>query len=198
MQRPKQEGLGVAFGGGMSDQFMGAQASNILQRGTVYLTIALFLVTLGLSALYARKNLEISKRTKILDESAAQVKEAVPDPVSTEDGESSSELPTAVPMDGADGVEGDKNSEGATKETPDADTTIEATETTEGTSVQKTIKENTSPTETISPVESTSDTPSVESADPVEDTIIEKVESATKETLKSINPLKPAQPETTN
>ncbi len=42
MQRPKQEGLGAAFGGGMTDQMFGAQTSNVLQRGTVWLAIAFF------------------------------------------------------------------------------------------------------------------------------------------------------------
>ena len=32
MQRPKQEGLGAAFGGGVTDQMFGAQTSNVLQK----------------------------------------------------------------------------------------------------------------------------------------------------------------------
>ncbi len=36
MQRPKQEGLGAAFGSGMTDQLYGAQTTNVLQTGTDY------------------------------------------------------------------------------------------------------------------------------------------------------------------
>ncbi len=32
MQRPKQEGLGAAFGSGMTDQMFGARTTNVLQR----------------------------------------------------------------------------------------------------------------------------------------------------------------------
>ena len=54
MQRPSQEGLGAAFGGGVTDQMFGAQTTNVLQRGTVYMTIAFFVVNLLLSVLIAR------------------------------------------------------------------------------------------------------------------------------------------------
>jgi len=55
MQRPSQEGLGAAFGGGVTDQMFGAQTTNVLQRGTVYMTIAFFIVNLLLSVLIARQ-----------------------------------------------------------------------------------------------------------------------------------------------
>jgi preprotein translocase subunit SecG len=32
MQRPKQEGLGAAFGGGMTDQMFGARTTDVLQK----------------------------------------------------------------------------------------------------------------------------------------------------------------------
>ena len=51
MQRPKQEGLGAAFGGGMTDQAFGARTTDVLQKGTVYLATGLFIVTLILSIL---------------------------------------------------------------------------------------------------------------------------------------------------
>ena len=56
MQRPKQEGLGAAFGGGMTDQMFGAQTSNVLQRGTVWLAIAFFVISLLLSVLISQRN----------------------------------------------------------------------------------------------------------------------------------------------
>ena len=56
MQRPRQDGLGAAFGGGTMDQAFGAQTTNVLQRGTVYLGIALFVLTFCLAVTVAHKN----------------------------------------------------------------------------------------------------------------------------------------------
>ncbi len=36
MQRPKQEGLGAAFGAQMTDQAFGAQTTDVLKKGTVF------------------------------------------------------------------------------------------------------------------------------------------------------------------
>ena len=47
MQRPKQEGLGAAFGGGLTDQAFGAQTTSVLQKGTVYLGTLFFVITLS-------------------------------------------------------------------------------------------------------------------------------------------------------
>ena len=56
MQRPKQEGLGAAFGGGMTDQMFGAQTTNVLQKGTVYLGAAFLILSLVLAILIGNKN----------------------------------------------------------------------------------------------------------------------------------------------
>ncbi|MEM7147498.1 MAG: preprotein translocase subunit SecG [Verrucomicrobiota bacterium] len=55
MQRPKQEGLGAAFGGGMTDQMFGAQTTNVLQKGTVYLAVLFFVLSLLLAILMAKE-----------------------------------------------------------------------------------------------------------------------------------------------
>ncbi len=55
MQRPKQEGLGAAFGGGVTDQMFGAQTTNVLQRGTVYLAVLFFGITMLLAILVGVK-----------------------------------------------------------------------------------------------------------------------------------------------
>ncbi|MES2995826.1 MAG: preprotein translocase subunit SecG [Verrucomicrobiota bacterium] len=60
MQRPKQEGLGAAFGGGVTDQVFGARTTNVLQRGTVYLASLFFILALTLSVLISHKNQEVS------------------------------------------------------------------------------------------------------------------------------------------
>ncbi len=54
MQRPKQEGLGAAFGGGMMNDTFGAQTTDVLQKGTVWLTIAFFGSAIVLTILNTR------------------------------------------------------------------------------------------------------------------------------------------------
>lgn len=56
MQRPKQEGLGAAFGAGVTDQVFGARTTNVLQRGTVYLGSAFFILSLTLAILIGQQN----------------------------------------------------------------------------------------------------------------------------------------------
>ena len=54
MQRPKQEGLGAAFAQGMMNEIGGAHTANILQKGTTYLGIMFFGISLALSMLISR------------------------------------------------------------------------------------------------------------------------------------------------
>lgn len=56
MQRPKQEGLGAAFGASVTDQVFGARTTNVLQRGTVYLASLFFLLALTLAVLMGVQN----------------------------------------------------------------------------------------------------------------------------------------------
>jgi preprotein translocase subunit SecG len=55
MQRPKSEGLGAAFGGGVTENIFGAQTTNVLTKVTGWLAAIFFLLTFVLSILYARK-----------------------------------------------------------------------------------------------------------------------------------------------
>lgn len=55
MQRPKAEGLGAAFGGGMTENLFGAQTTNVLTKFTGWLAGMFFLLTFILSILYAHK-----------------------------------------------------------------------------------------------------------------------------------------------
>lgn len=64
MQRPKQEGLGAAFGGGVTDQVFGARTTNVLQRGTVYLGSLFFILSLALAVLIGQNNKTISTVSK--------------------------------------------------------------------------------------------------------------------------------------
>jgi preprotein translocase subunit SecG len=56
MQRPKNEGLGAAFGGGMTDSLFGAQTTNVLQTFTRNLGIIFFLLAVVLTILYAKRS----------------------------------------------------------------------------------------------------------------------------------------------
>ncbi|MGL5019122.1 MAG: preprotein translocase subunit SecG [Luteolibacter sp.] len=77
MQRPKQEGLGAAFGGGVTDQVFGARTTNVLQRGTVYLGSLFFLLSLALAVLIGQKNKTISAVTAA--DTAPKVEEVKPE-----------------------------------------------------------------------------------------------------------------------
>lgn len=55
MQRPKSEGLGAAFGGGVTDNLFGAQTTNVLTKVTGWLAGIFFALTFLLSILYAQR-----------------------------------------------------------------------------------------------------------------------------------------------
>ncbi len=72
MQRPKQEGLGAAFGSGLTDQAFGARTTDVLQKGTVYLGTLFFVITLVLAILIGKRQ---NANPKIVaDKSAKQEK----------------------------------------------------------------------------------------------------------------------------
>lgn len=56
MQRPRSEGLGAAFGGGLTDNVFGSQTTNVLAKFTTWLAIAFFVITLLLSIVTARSS----------------------------------------------------------------------------------------------------------------------------------------------
>ena len=56
MQRPRSEGLGSAFGGGITDNVFGSQTTNVLARFTTWMAIGFFGITLLLSILTAKMN----------------------------------------------------------------------------------------------------------------------------------------------
>ena len=74
MQRPKQEGLGAAFGTNVTDQVFGARTTNVLQRGTVYLATFFFLLSLTLAILIGHRN----KQHSLFDKKAPPVAEEAP------------------------------------------------------------------------------------------------------------------------
>lgn len=96
MQRPKQEGLGAAFGGGVTDQVFGARTTNVLQRGTVYLASLFFILSLTLAVLIGHQN---KKPSMVKPESAKEKKEEVKpaEPEATQPKSLLEELPAGAP-----------------------------------------------------------------------------------------------------
>lgn len=56
MQRPKSEGLGAAFGAGVTENIFGAQTTNVLVKFTTWLAGIFFVLTFALSILYAHQS----------------------------------------------------------------------------------------------------------------------------------------------
>ncbi len=73
MQRPKSEGLGAAFGGGVTENIFGAQTTNVLVKFTTWLAGIFFVLTFGLSILYAhRSTAGTAFRRELMKQQAAQ------------------------------------------------------------------------------------------------------------------------------
>lgn len=120
MQLPRSEGLGAAFGGGMTENIFGAQTTHVLARFTVWLGVAFFILTLLLAVAYART--DSARGSKVQEElMAAPVPaeaSATPTPAATPAASPIAEAPTenlAVPA--------------AAETTPEAATAPEAGET---------------------------------------------------------------------
>ncbi|MFH1066514.1 MAG: preprotein translocase subunit SecG [bacterium] len=56
MQRPRSEGLGASFGGGVTQSLFGAGTSDVLTKITIVLGSAFFILTLLLAILYAHRS----------------------------------------------------------------------------------------------------------------------------------------------
>ena len=55
MQKPRSEGLGAAFGGSFTDSIFGAQTSDVLTKGTIWLGSIFMVLTLVLALLYSHR-----------------------------------------------------------------------------------------------------------------------------------------------
>ncbi len=74
MQRPKNEGLGAAFGGGLTDNLFGAQTTTVLTKFTVWLGIFFFALTLLISILHVKSSSGPTSIQKKLMNAAAPAK----------------------------------------------------------------------------------------------------------------------------
>ncbi len=90
MQRPRSEGLGAAFGGGMTENLFGAQTTHVLAKFTTWLATAFFGITLLLSILTSKTaGAKTTIQQNLLDAPVPQAS-ATPAP-----------LPSASPSDAA-------------------------------------------------------------------------------------------------
>jgi preprotein translocase subunit SecG len=78
MQRPKSEGLGAAFGAGVTENIFGAQTTNVLVKFTTWLAGIFFALTFALSVLYAHHSTASSafRRELMKTQSAPQTSPA--------------------------------------------------------------------------------------------------------------------------
>jgi preprotein translocase subunit SecG len=83
MQRPKSEGLGAAFGGGVTENIFGAQTTTVLTTATTWLASIFFALVLALSILYAHQGAPDSAVRRELMKSAAATKATSPAPAKT-------------------------------------------------------------------------------------------------------------------
>jgi preprotein translocase subunit SecG len=92
MQRPKSEGLGAAFGGGVTENIFGAQTTNVLVKFTAWLAGIFFALTFALSILYAHRSMSDSglRRELLKQQTGAAVS---PSPAAAQPSPSSSPAP---------------------------------------------------------------------------------------------------------
>ena len=74
VQRPKQEGLGAAFGGGAFDSALGAHTTDVLQKITTYMAVIFFISAIGLAMVKSRQFSD-SPASNVLDKVEALEKE---------------------------------------------------------------------------------------------------------------------------
>ena len=79
MQRPKSEGLGAAFGGGVTENIFGAQTTNVLVKFTTWLAGIFFVLTFAISILNAHiSTADSAFRRELMKKQAAQPTSPVP------------------------------------------------------------------------------------------------------------------------
>jgi protein translocase SecG subunit len=93
MQRPKNEGLGAAFGSGVTENIFGAQTATVLTKATVYLGCIFFGLTLLLTVLTARQSSD--RRVGVL-ESEVRKAAALPKPITSPLVAASPAVPTSA------------------------------------------------------------------------------------------------------
>ncbi|MEM9398931.1 MAG: preprotein translocase subunit SecG [Verrucomicrobiota bacterium] len=116
MQRPRSEGLGAAFGGGVTDSVFGAQTSDVLTKLTVWLGGLFFVLTLTLAILYSHRS--SSSLVEEL-EKADQTVEVAPTDASETASSEPSEEPTTMDTTSEEAQEAQESVDAITLEKPE-------------------------------------------------------------------------------
>lgn len=99
MQRPRNEGLGAAFGSGMTENIFGAQTTHVLAKFTTYLGGTFFLLTLALAMIYSHLyNGESVINKELLSIPEPKTAAAAPAPVDKPLPVQSAATPTPAPV----------------------------------------------------------------------------------------------------
>lgn len=132
VQRPKQEGLGAAFGGGAFDSALGAHTTDILQKFTTYLATVFFVCAIGLAMVKSRQ-FDASPAANVLQKvEQKEAEAAMPTTISDQPASNDLQVPTllddiAVKKEGAEPAGAEDSAPAATEEsTPPAEKESEA------------------------------------------------------------------------
>lgn len=114
MQRPRKDGLGAAFGGGMTDTVFGAHTTTVLQKGTVFLGGMFFVITLTLALLvsHQQRSLMAGDASSFLGDDAVEVDSLAPAPDEADEAAPVATDPVLPPLPG------DESQEEAAPEAP--------------------------------------------------------------------------------
>ena len=84
MQRTSSNGgMGAALGGGAAESAFGSETNNILTKGTIYGTIAFFLVSMGLYLLYQSEASKLPETVDVKELISAEASEQGAETVTT-------------------------------------------------------------------------------------------------------------------
>ncbi|MFQ3669924.1 MAG: preprotein translocase subunit SecG [Verrucomicrobiia bacterium] len=78
MQRPRAEGLGAAFGSGMTESMFGAQTTDVLTKATIWLGGIFFVATLSLAMLYAHRDRPATGISTLMETTPPSLEEIIP------------------------------------------------------------------------------------------------------------------------
>ncbi len=121
VQRPKQEGLGAAFGGGTFDSALGAHATDIFQKITAYLAAIFFVSAIGLAMVKSRQ-FAASPASDVLEKVENREAQFPPIPPTATsfpaDGDTGASPETVEPAAETESSEGDAPAEGNADEAP--------------------------------------------------------------------------------
>src|SRR5271165_2753715 len=122
MQRPKNEGLGAAFGSGMTENIFGAQTATVLTKATVYLGCIFFGVTLLLTVLTAKQSLD--RRVGVLENEVRKAAASATPQATAATGAPSASPATSIPSTPVASASPDSSASAGPSATPPASSAV--------------------------------------------------------------------------